>query len=59
MAPIALYETSHPSVRLRFELYPDSIRAVGSRAGTEFDTTLSLVRLDRRFERLWVHSLWF
>ena len=25
----------------------------------EFDTTLPLARLDPRFERLWVHSLWF
>jgi hypothetical protein len=59
MAPIAVYEPRHSSARLRFELYSDSIRAAGSRAGMEFDTTLPLGRLDPHFERLWLHNLWF
>jgi hypothetical protein len=59
MIPIAVYQARLPNAKLQFELYEDSIRAVGSRAGVDFDTTLALTRLENRPERLWVHSILF
>lgn len=59
MDPIAVYEASHASARLRFELYRDSIRVAGPRAGIMLDTTLPLAQLDPHFERFWVHSVLF
>jgi hypothetical protein len=57
--PIAVYQARRPFARIRYELYEDSIRVVGSRNGVDFDTMSPLARLDSRPDSLRVHSFYF
>ncbi len=53
---IAAYQTKQPLPKRQFELYEDSVRAVGSRNSMDLGISLPLARLDCRFERVSSHS---
>ena len=54
MSALAAYTEWRHERKCYFELYQDSIRAVGKSAFGHFETNLALSTLDPNFDRLWV-----